>query len=78
MTKKPADRFEIKQRGEIKVGNFADLVLFDANTVGSKSTIQNPQVYPDGITAVLVNGEIVVHNGVHKGLRPGKVLRRSA
>ena len=78
MTKKVADRFNIQKRGEIKEGNFADLVLFNADTVDSRSTIQKPQVYPDGITAVIVNGEIVVHNGTHKGKRPGRVLRRTA
>ena len=78
MTKKVAERFNIQKRGEIKEGYFADLVLFNADTVDSRSTIQKPQVYPDGITAVLVNGEIVVHNGVHKGKRPGQVIRRIA
>ena len=78
MTKKPADRFELKSRGEIKVGNFADLVLFDARNVRSESSLENPQVYPEGIKIVIVNGEIVVHNGVHNGKRPGQVIRRTA
>jgi N-acyl-D-amino-acid deacylase len=78
MTKKVAERFNIQKRGEIKEGYFADLVLFNADTVNSRSTIAKPQVYPDGITAVLVNGEIVVQNGAHKGKRPGQVIRRTA
>lgn len=78
MTKKPAERFGLRGRGEIKTGNYADLVLFDAERVRSKSTVENPQVYPEGIKIVVVNGEIVVNSGVHNGNRPGKVLRRGA
>ncbi len=77
MAGKPADRFGLSGRGELKVGNFADLVVFDAEKVRSKSTVMEPRVYPEGIRLVMVNGTIVVDNGVHSGKRPGKVLRRN-
>ena len=57
--------------------NNADLVVFDADKVESKSTIEEPRVYPEGIRLVVVNGVVVVDNGVHSGKRPGKVLRRN-
>ena len=77
MAGKPANRFGLTGRGELKVGNFADLVVFDADKVNSKSTIEEPRVYPEGIRLVVVNGVVVVDNGAHSGKRPGKVLRRN-
>lgn len=77
MAAKPAARFGLKNRGELKVGNFADIVIFDAENVRSKSSIQEPRVYPEGIRLVTVNGAIVVDNGVHTLKYPGRVLRRN-
>jgi N-acyl-D-amino-acid deacylase len=78
MAGKPAKRFNIKRRGEIKVGNFADLVLFDPLLVRSASTIIKPQVYPEGISLVIVNGEVVVKNGEHLLNKPGRILRTTS
>lgn len=75
MSAKPAKRFNLKHRGEISVGKFADLVLFNPITVKSLSSIKKPQVYPEGISFVIVNGEIVINNGEHMLNKPGKVLR---
>jgi len=77
MAAKPAKRFGLAGRGEIGIGNFADMVVFDAAKVRSRSTVEEPRVYPDGIRCVSVNGTIVVDNGTHTGKRPGKVLRRN-
>jgi N-acyl-D-amino-acid deacylase len=75
MTSLPARRFNFKNRGEIKVGNTADLVVFDEKTVAEKSTYDQPHAYTTGISFVIVNGVPVVENGKHNGLKPGKVLR---
>lgn len=77
MAGKPAARFGLSGRGELKKGNFADLVIFDADNVKSKSSIEEPRVYPEGIRLVVVNGVVVVDNGAHSGKRPGRVLRRN-
>jgi N-acyl-D-amino-acid deacylase len=77
MAAKPAKRFGLSGRGEIATGNFADLVVFDAANVRTRSTVEEPRAYPDGIRCVIVNGTIVVDNGIHSGKRPGKVLRRN-
>ena len=75
MSGKPANTFCIKDRGEIKEGNYADIVLFDEKTVGDKGTFTEPEQYPSGIYAVLVNGEIELIDGKETTKRAGKVIR---
>ena len=77
MTSLPATRFGLKGRGRLAPGYFADVVVFDPDTVASTSTFENPAVYPTGIAWVLVNGEVVVDHGQHTGARAGRVLRRA-
>jgi N-acyl-D-amino-acid deacylase len=77
MAAKPAKRFGIKKRGVLKEGNFADIVVFDPANVRTKSTVQQPRAYPEGIQLVVVNGAIALKNGEHSGSKTGKVLRRS-
>ena len=66
----------MKDRGLVKEGLTADLVVFDPATVIDNSTWEDPHQYPDGIPYVLVKGVPVVDEGVHTSARPGKVLRR--
>lgn len=75
MTSMPASRLNIYDRGIIRVGAWADIVIFDYNRICDLSTYVNPQVFPIGIEYVIVNGVIVVDRGRHTGLKPGKVLR---
>ncbi len=75
MTSLPADQFGFRDRGRIAPGKAADLVIFDAATVTDKATYDNPHQYPDGISAVLVNGVPVVTNGAQTAARPGVVIR---
>ena len=75
MSGMPAARFGIRARGLVREGYFADLVLFDFERVGSRSTFADPAVYPEGIDMVIVNGVVVVEDGKHLGPRPGRVLR---
>lgn len=78
MTSVPAERFGFVDRGVVRAGAFADLVLFDANTVLDTGTWTEPDLVPDGIAGVWVNGERVVDGQTTTGARPGRVVRRSS
>lgn len=78
MTSLPATHFRFKDRGVIKEGYAADIVLFDANTVADAATFEKPHAYATGIPYVLVNGVVVVRNGEHTGATPGVLLRSAA
>lgn len=71
-----ARRFGIEGRGELREGYFADMVLFDPNTIGETNSFEKPHSYPNGIDLVMVNGQIVVAHGIHTGSLPGNILRR--
>ncbi len=74
MTSWPATRMRLSDRGVIREGMWADVTVFDFDKIQDRSTYQNPNVYPDGIDWVLVNGQVVIDHGRHTGARPGKVL----
>ena len=71
-----AAKFALRDRGCIKEGNFADLVLFDARTIVDRGTFAEPNQYPEGIREVFVNGRSAVRADVVTDERAGKVLRR--
>ncbi|WP_252699039.1 N-acyl-D-amino-acid deacylase family protein [Natronosalvus vescus] len=75
MTGQPASRLGLENRGLLKPGSWADVTVFDPETVGQGGSFVDPAVYPDGIPHVLVNGQFVVRNGEHTGERPGTTLR---
>jgi N-acyl-D-aspartate/D-glutamate deacylase len=75
MTSLPAQRMGIKDRGILKTGFYADLVVFDPATITDKATFENPHQYSEGISLVLVNGMPVWENGKFTGNLPGRVLR---
>ena len=77
MTTLPASILGLSDRGAIKAGQWADLVLFDPNTVADRATFEDPFQYPVGIDTVLVNGTVVLDEGKHTNARPGKVLKRA-
>ncbi|MGB2591261.1 MAG: D-aminoacylase [Candidatus Acidiferrum sp.] len=74
MTSLPAQRLGWKDRGVLREGAFADLVLFDPAAVIDRSTYQKPFELPAGIEKVFVNGALVWDNGKPTGARPGRVL----
>lgn len=76
MTKKPATTFNMTGRGELKEGNYADITIFNADTVIDKGTFTDPIQYPEGIEYVIINGIETVSGGKHTGVRGGKVLRQ--
>ena len=76
MTGMSADAFGLVDRGRVREGAFADLVLFDEAAVIDRATFADPLLMPAGIVEVVVNGTVVAAEGVHTGARPGRSLRR--
>jgi N-acyl-D-amino-acid deacylase len=76
MTSAPAARLGLADRGIIRDGYVADLVVFGPDTVASLATYEHPRRYPVGIEHVIVNGTAVVRDGEHTGALPGRSLRR--
>lgn len=64
-------------RGVLRAGGAADVVVFDPERLADTATITAPQTYPDGINLVLVGGEVVVDGGAHTGRRPGTAIGRT-
>lgn len=75
MTSVAARTFGMVERGVLQPGNWADLVLFDPATVRDLATYDDPKTEPAGIQYVIVNGQVALANGVHKGIGSGKMLR---
>ncbi|MBI4305016.1 MAG: amidohydrolase family protein [Chloroflexi bacterium] len=75
MTTLPASRLQLQRRGRIAPGYFADIVVFDRDTVGDTATFDAPHRYPTGIHDVFVNGTPVISGGKPTGAKPGRVLR---
>jgi len=75
VTSSPARKFRIENRGILHEGAYADITIFDINTITDKGTQLEPRTYPEGIKQVIVNGE-TVFDGKGTGSRPGKVLSR--
>jgi N-acyl-D-amino-acid deacylase len=76
MTALPAAHFGFADRGLIKPGYAADLVVFDPKAVDDRATFEAPHAYPIGLPHVIVNGQFVVRDGVVTGARPGALLVR--
>lgn len=77
MTSLPAQRFKLKDRGLIRAGFKADLVVFDPKRIIDRATFQEPQLTSEGVQRVFVNGVEVWTDGKITGDRPGQALRRS-
>jgi N-acyl-D-amino-acid deacylase len=75
MTSYPAKIFGLKKRGRIKPGFYADVTIFDPDKIEDTATYQNPISYPKGITHVIVNGRIIVNNGMFSYKKAGKILK---
>jgi N-acyl-D-amino-acid deacylase len=75
LTKLPAANLKISKRGELKPGNFADVVIFDPAAVQDHATFDKPHQFATGVTDVLVNGVPVLQNGRHTGAKPGRFVK---
>ena len=76
MTSLPARQFGLTDRGVVREGAYADLVLFDPDTVLDRASFERPIQAADGIDTVIVNGRVVWQGGASTGARPGRALRR--
>jgi N-acyl-D-amino-acid deacylase len=76
MSGMPADKFQLAGRGVVKVGAFADLVVFDPSTVIDTATYEDPKTPPTGMPHVIVNGNVIVRDSVHTHARVGRALKR--
>jgi N-acyl-D-amino-acid deacylase len=78
MSSLPANTFRIQDRGLIRVGNWADIVVFDPEKVIDNSEYKDPHHYSTGFKYVTVNGKVVIENDVHNQSRPGRILRHKS
>ena len=77
MTSFPAQRFGLLDRGLIRPGMWADITIFDPETVIDRATYQNPQHRPEGINYVIVNGTTAIDSGEYTGELAGRILRKN-
>lgn len=75
LTSLPAQRFGFKERGLIREGMYADVVIFDQSEIAPRSTWRQPRLLPEGIHHVLVNGKAAVRDGIATGVCAGHVVR---
>ena len=76
MTSLNAAKVNLTQRGMLKEGYYADVTIFNPETIIDQATFRSPFQYPRGIETVIVNGTIVIHAGKHTEAKPGRVLRK--
>jgi N-acyl-D-amino-acid deacylase len=74
MTSLPAQKFQLNNRGLLRAGYAADIVVFDENQVQDISTFEKPHAYSVGFHYVIVNGKITVDQQVHNGTRAGLAI----
>ena len=75
LTSLPASNLKIKKRGSLAVGNFADITVFNPETIQDHATFENPHQYATGVEHVWVNGIQVLSSGLHTGAKPGRAVR---
>ena len=75
MTSLPASNLRLVKRGSLKIGYFADLAIFNPNTIQDLATYESPKQYATGMVHVFVNGAQVLRQGEHTGAKPGRVIR---
>ena len=75
LSKLPASNLKLIKRGELKTGYYADIVLFDPNTVQDHASYEKPLQYATGVSGVFVNGVQVIKNGEHTDARPGRFIK---
>ena len=71
----PAHNLKLRNRGELNVGDYADIVVFDPATIADHATYDKPHQFATGVRDVFVNGVQVIKNGEHTGAKPGQVVR---
>ena len=74
MTSLAAQRLGLKDRGLLKEGMFADVVVFDYDKIIDNATFENPHQYSVGVNYLIINGKMVIENGEHTGAKPGRIV----
>jgi N-acyl-D-aspartate/D-glutamate deacylase len=72
-----AETFNIPERGQLRVGYFADVIVFDPKTVADRATYEQPETLAAGMKYVVVNGKIVIDEGKYNGILAGRALRKT-
>ena len=75
LSKLAADKLNIKKRGELQAGNYADIVIFDPAKIADNATFEKPQQFATGMVDVFVNGTQVLKDGNHTGAKPGRFVK---
>ena len=75
LTSLPVENLKLGRRGRLKKGYYADVVVFDPNTICDNATYEKPHQYATGVVDVFVNGTQVLKDGEHTGTKPGRVVR---
>ena len=75
LSKLAADKLNIKKRGELQAGNYADIVIFDPAKIADNATFEKPQQFATGMVDIFVNGTQVLKNGNHTGAKPGRFIK---
>jgi N-acyl-D-aspartate/D-glutamate deacylase/dipeptidyl aminopeptidase/acylaminoacyl peptidase len=73
-----AETFNLKDRGKLSPGYFADVIVFDEKTIADRATYENPEVFAEGMKYVIVNGKVAIDGGKYTGAMAGRALRKSA
>ncbi|MDH4058151.1 MAG: amidohydrolase family protein, partial [Cyclobacteriaceae bacterium] len=77
MTSLPASKFNMRDRGLLREGMAADIVIFDESKVADRATFEKPHAYSVGFEYVIVNGQVTAQQGKHTGVRNGVVLKNN-
>jgi N-acyl-D-amino-acid deacylase len=75
LTRLPAENLKLRRRGSLAAGHYADIAVFDPETIQDRATFEHPHQYATGVNHVLVNGTLVLEDGEHTGATPGRVVR---
>ncbi|MDO8665160.1 MAG: amidohydrolase family protein, partial [Gemmatimonadales bacterium] len=75
LTLLPATNLRIQRRGALRAGFFADVVVFNPDSIADHATFERPHQLATGVVDVFVNGVQVLRNGEHTGAKPGRVVR---
>jgi len=75
LSKLPATNLKIQKRGELKRGNYADIVIFDPAKIKDNATFEKPHQYAEGMIHVIINGVPVLKDGEHTGEKPGRFVK---
>ena len=75
LTSQPAENLKLRRRGSLRAGYYADVVVFEPDSIADHATFDRPHQFSTGVVHVFVNGVQVLRRGEHTGAKPGRVVR---